>query len=1007
VNDDPDIEPDDDPALLERAFKLTADFYAWERRGRGWDLWPYAVDLEPPFRPYYRESNSGPSPRDDARKPTFLGVWLERLLGRQAGPSVATVEKDVEPDPKAAQEVGIKEFLVALPADSAVAPEQAEHFLLSLGSCSSPIGFEIIAAGEEIAVQICCGDADASHVRGQLLAHFPESVLTERSGFLNTAWWSAQGDHVVVDFGLMNEFMRPLHSFGRFSVDPLTGIVGALDDVGDGELAALQILFQPARHPWARSVLRSVTDWEGAPFFVDAPELVSQANEKVSRPLYAVTARVATRAGNSERAWALARRVGGALAQLGNPGANELVAVSNEDYPDDEHLNDFLSRLTRRTGMLLNTEELVSVVHPPSASVRIPKLVRERRRTKAAPKALLANSFALGHNTHGGLSQQVSIRLEHRLRHTHVVGASGTGKSTLLLHLLIQDIEQGFGVALIDPHGDLVDRLLCHIPDRRSDDVIVVNSSDIDRPVGFNVLSAHSDLERTLLSSDLVAVFRRLSTSWGDQMTSVLANAVLAFLESSKGGTLADLRRFLVEAEFRREFLKTVRDSEVLYYWEKEFTLLSGKPQAPILTRLDSFLRPRIIRNMVSQPTSLDFAEIMDSGKILLVKLAQGAIGEENAALLGSLFVAKIQQMAVSRQALPEENRRPFFLYLDEFQHFVTPSMAAMLTGARKFKVGLTLAHQELRQLWNQDRDVAGAVLANAATRICFRVGDEDAKRLAEGLSGFEPRDLLNLGLGEAACRVDRADWDFSLSAPSTPAESAEGPSRREAIIQRSRERYGAAAAQAAIREPGPPPVSDGVLEAVTAHSQVPRQSHIETPAVESTPRTPGRGGAQHKYLQELIRRWGEANGWRATIEQPVLDGLGQVDVALERESLRVACEISIASTVEYEIGNVRKCLAAGFSHVALIATERRALKKLIVAIDTELEPTDRGLVQAFAPEELFSFLEQLTALPSSDQFVSKGYNITVRRAKSRSGTAAPSIARTVVEALRRLRGNG
>ena len=208
--------------------------------------------------------------------------------------------------------------------------------------------------------------------------------------------------------------------------------------------------------------------------------------------------------------------------------------------------------------------------------------------------------------------------------------------------------------ALIDPHGDLIDQVLARVPESRVTDVILVDPADTEFPVGFNILSAHSELEKTLLASDLVAVFRRLSTSWGDQMTSVLSNAVLAFLESTKGGTLADLRRFLVEADFRKEFLQTVRDPEVVYYWEKEFPLLSGKPQAPLLTRLDSFLRPRLVRNMVTQPTSLDFTSIMNEGRILLVKLAQGAIGEENAALLGSLFVSKIHQLALGRQSLAE-----------------------------------------------------------------------------------------------------------------------------------------------------------------------------------------------------------------------------------------------------------------------------------------------------------------------------------------------------------------
>src|SRR5262249_6373010 len=214
----------------------------------------------------------------------------------------------------------------------------------------------------------------------------------------------------------------------------------------------------------------------------------------------------------------------------------------------------------------------------------------------------------------------------------------------------------------------------------------------------------HSELERTLLASDLVSVFRRLSTSWGDQMTSVLGNAVLAFLESDRGGTLADLRRFLIEPDFRREFLTTVRDREIVYYWQKEFSFLAGRPQAPLLTRLDTFLRPKTIRYIVAQKDSrLDLRRAMDEGGVVLARLSQGAIGEENAYLLGTLLVSKLQQLAMSRQEQRESERRNFYLYIDEFQNFITPSMASILSGARKYRLGLILAHQDLRQLSSED----------------------------------------------------------------------------------------------------------------------------------------------------------------------------------------------------------------------------------------------------------------------------------------------------------------
>ena len=235
------------------------------------------------------------------------------------------------------------------------------------------------------------------------------------------------------------------------------------------------------------------------------------------------------------------------------------------------------------------------------------------------------------------------------------------GQSSLLLNLIRQDIANGDGVAVLDPHGDLIDQILDFIPAERIDDVVLVHLSDEEFPVGFNILQAHSETEKRLLASDLVAMFRRLSTSWGDQMDTVL---------------------------------QTVQDPELIYYWQNVFPQLGGgKSIGSVLTRLQDFFSRKPLRNMVSQrDNKLDFADIMDSGKIFLAKLSEGLCGEENTYLIGTLFISKFQQLAMAQQAQRLEARRDFWLYIDEFQHFITPSMAKILTGARKYRLGLTLA---------------------------------------------------------------------------------------------------------------------------------------------------------------------------------------------------------------------------------------------------------------------------------------------------------------------------
>jgi hypothetical protein len=364
----------------------------------------------------------------------------------------------------------------------------------------------------------------------------------------------------------------------------------------------------------------------------------------------------------------------------------------------------------------------------------------------------------------------------------------------LFFNLISQDIVNGDGVAVFDPHGDLVDKILGVIPPERIADVVLVDPSDEEFSIPFNCLSSHSPQEKMLLASDLVSIFQRLSSSsWGYQMTALCQNTVGAFLESDRGGTIADLRRFLVEPGFRDEFLKSVEEPEVVYFWQKTFPhLYAKKSVGSILTRLESFLSQRPIRRMVSQPENrLDFAHIMDTGKIFLAKLPEGLLGKKNSHFLGSLLISKFNQAAMSRQARQVADRRDFWIYVDEFANFITPSMAEILSGARKYRVGLTLAHQELHQL-ERNPDVASAVLTHPFTRIVFRVGDDDAKKLADGFSFFEAKDLRNLEAGQAVCRVERSDFDFNLSVPlHAEPDPGEAAKRRQEVITASRETYG------------------------------------------------------------------------------------------------------------------------------------------------------------------------------------------------------------------------
>jgi excisionase family DNA binding protein len=950
---------------------LTRQFYEWEMRGRGWEVWDRPVVLEPPFRPFLGHYLPGTAAAvDDGRRPTFLSSLFERYkprVPRQAVPD------ECEPEPTYLEdESPLVEIQIALPPETKITKDAAGQFLLSLGHVSRPVSFEIIGTADLIVVQMACGRAERRQVREQLAAYFPQAMLSEREGYSASLWdETGRRETVAVEFGLSKEFMRPLRSYDRFEPDPMAGVIGAMADLVPDEVALFQVLFAPVRSPWTESIVRAVTDAAGDSFFVDDPSMVKLAAQKISSPLFAAVVRVAAQSPKEKRAWRIAQGIGKSLRQFADAASNEFIPLSNDGYDDRAHARDVVGRRSCRSGMLMNADELLSIAHLPSASARSEKLKREGRRTKAAPAIAFGHALVLGENNHAGKSVRVTMAPEQRVRHTHLIGASGSGKSTLLLNMIVQDIRNGEGLAVLDPHGDLIDQVLGRIPEERTRDVVLLDPSDETYPVGFNILSAHSELERNLLASDLVSVFRRLSTSFGDQMNTVLANAIIAFLESSEGGTLADLRRFLVEREFRERFLTTVRDPEIVYYWQKEFPLLTGKPQGPILTRLDTFLRPKVIRHMVSQKENrIDCAAIMNGRKILLVKLAQGLIGEENSYLLGTLIVSKLNQMAMSRQNMAASERKHFYLYIDEFHNFVTPSLAAILAGARKYNLGLILAHQELHQLSSRDGDVASAVISNPYTRVCFRLGDFDAKKLEEGFAFFRAKDLQNLSVGEAICRIERAEYDFNLKVTPLPAVEAEvAGRRREQVIAASRAQYATARedvenfvrtghapiAEAGASAPKKPPKIRLSVALPEGRPSEPEEVALPAAAV------PGRGGERHKYLQQLIKRWAEGRGYQVTLEKPVLDGLGIVDVVLERRGCApIACEISVTTSPEHELANAQKCFAAGYDHVFLVAPDKEVLSRVRARAATVLGPDQMKRIQFVLPEQVFASVSVL-----------------------------------------------
>jgi hypothetical protein len=947
---------------------LTAQFYAWERRGRGWFLSGRTVDLEPAFEPFL--CHHAPARIiDDGRRVSWLSRLLEPRRAKEDEPAVEPLlaHPDRCADP-------ILVHSVALPRHGRAGLADMEQLLTMLSYQAGAASFEIVATPERIALQWTCSAAASPYFCGQAAAFFPEAPVVEAEADLVEEILRRESAFYTVDFGLEEEFMRPI-AMPPESAEPYVPLFGVLERLRPGEAAIVQVLFKPAVRPWARSAVNAVCDDSRRnSFFLDDPDMPRLAREKVARPLFGVAVRAVAKAGEVRDAGELLGRMTVALAHGSASPHNRLMPLptvpGDPEYGVEDRLEDVLLRRSHRTGMLLNSRELAGLAHYPSAALRTGKVSGTARSTRAAPDHLSDRAYVLGENAHRGAAAVVGIPREQRLRHLHVMGATGTGKSTLLHSLIMQDVNGGEGCMVLDPHGDLVDAVLSGIQESRMRDVVVIDPSDASSPVPLNLLSAHSDHERELLASDLVALFQRFSTSWGDQMHSVLANAILALLYNTETHHLGDLRRFLVEPTVRARILSTATDEDIAYYWRREFPLLKGGSVGPLLTRLDSFLRPRAIRAMLCQRKGLDMGRLMDGRGIVLVKLAQGLMGAENSYLLGALIVSKLQQTAIGRQSQRAEARVPFYCYIDEFQHFVTPSMASILSGARKYGLGLTVAHQDMAQLSKLDPEIAASVIANAGTRICFRLGDADARRMQEGFSSFSAEDLQNLGTGEAIVRVGTADCDFNLRA--IPFAAGGDRDSTDAVIAHSRSRYGAA----------------------PAASQPAHVQSAEKAPTDSTPRkAPPVGRAQsaenratgdppasmreHRYVQAYVKRIAEAHGYRASIEAPTPGGQGLVDVLLERGGRTVAVEVSVTTPARWELHNVRKCLEAGYAAVLVCTDSAHKRRQLEARLASSLTEPERARVTVLASDEVAPFLSS-DAEAAPVQATHKGYRVRV-----------------------------
>lgn len=940
--------------------KAIENFYHWEIKGRGYQLFPYPVNLEPTFRDFYH-TYSNPEYVDDGKVPGLFGHIFQNKK------QLIKEEIDEEKPPKVFEyNPFLKQFNVRFLSKQNFNDSLTLEFLNMLSESVDQISFEIIGKCNSIDIQIVCSVEDSRRIHNLLNAYFPNAVIIDTD--INHFPFNSDNKLLIVDFGYDEEFMRPINT----SINGLTSVISTLDNLRNNEVVMLQIVFKGVQNSWANSILNSVSVGSNS-FFPDSPEMLTCAKRKVSSPLFAVVFRIAVQTNTSREAEKLANELILNIKTASKSEFNSLIPLSNQGYSYESHLENLKQRGTNRFGMIMNSQEMFSFIHFLNSS----KLISSESKTKAVPQAMINNDYLIGINRHFGVEKEVTLNNEQRLRHCHIIGATGTGKSTLISNLFLEDVKKGNGCVIFDPHGDTIEEIIPHIPKDRLNDVILIDPSDSEYSFGFNLLSAKTEVEKIVLSSDLVDAFIRHSTSWGDQMTSVLSNAINTFLNSSKGGTLLDLKRFLLENSFRKDFLKSVDDRSIHYYWDNEYVLLKKGSISPLLTRLDTFLRPRIIRNILAQKEGLDFNEVINGRKILLVKLSQGLIGEENSYLLGTLILSKIYQVAQARQLLNKSDRHPFYIYLDEFHNFISPSIISILSGSRKYGVGLILAHQELNQI--KDPNIYNSVLSNTNIRVCFRLGDIDAKKLESGFSSFDSNDLQNLDTGEAIVRVGKNTDDFSMKTIPVSSEGMENDSRR-IITENARDNYSKRTSDIEID------INSQIPHFIESNTVKTKEIKIQEETTKEEKLDIGVKGKEyiesfkeqeeireHRYLQTFVKKIAEQRGFKASIEEEV-EG-GRIDVVLIKDDVKIACEIAVSNSVEYEVKNVLKCKNTGYPIIFIVSKDAKHLEKIKEKALPEL-----GEIKAtyfVTTDKLTEYLDSLTG--NKEETRIRGYRVNVR----------------------------
>ena len=711
--------------------------------------------------------------------------------------------------------------------------------LKNSGGVQEHLSFEIVSTAGQIRFYVWVPKVLQSFVEGQIYSQYPTVQIYK----MNEDYVDDRTKYPVnylAELGLTENEALPIKTFDNFEVDPLAGITGTLAKLSadKSEEMWIQILARPIPDDWRKTTtdkwIKRVKsgkktylggvgiDWTyigeiflalfrppaggtGSEVKIELSERdktrIAKAEEKATKLGYEVKIRLAYLGQNETDAKLNMQALVGTFKQYNSTNLNGFRQLGGSFNPSD--LDAYKMRQFSSAGFILNIAELASIYHLPHTSVETPNIVWASSKTAEPPAKLPMltgnpvedeNISAFGLTNFRGINHQFGLLRRDRSRHVYIIGQTGAGKSGLLELLALSDVFYNQGYCIIDPHGDFAIDNLRFVPESRVNDVVYFNPADTAFPVAFNPLEITDPARKPNICSEVIGVLKRMfGDSWGPRLEHILRYTLLALLDRPST-TLLDISRLLTDKDFRKETLEYCKDVTVLQFWKHEFGQWNEKQVnesiAPVLNKVGAFTANPIIRNIIGQPkSSFDIRKIMDEGKILVVNLSKGLIGEDNASILGAFLVTKVQLAAMSRSDIPDvAARRPFYLYVDEFQNFATDSFAVILSEARKYGLNLTVANQYVAQMTDSVRD---AVFGNVGTTISFRVSADDAPILVKQFEPtFEESDIIQLNNRHFVISMIingekvPAFSATTLSIPSSPADNLDD------IIAHSREYY-------------------------------------------------------------------------------------------------------------------------------------------------------------------------------------------------------------------------